>query len=100
MHYMKYEDVKCTKDGFPICCQDEKVCDVEGCRYFLLSPEIGNCVLRVRDSEKKMTLESLSTSFGITGKKISKQRVEQIEKEALEKLGKKWGTVLREMRNG
>jgi len=96
MHYMKYQGVKCTSHGFPICHLDDKVCDIERCRYFLLSSEIGNCVLRVKESEKKMTLESLSTSFGITGKKISKQRVEQIEKEALEKLRNKYGLMLKE----
>ena len=96
MYYMG--KVQCTKNGFPVCSLDERLCDVEQCRYYLPWPEIGNCVLRITDDSSK-TFKELSISFGIDGKKVSKQRVDQIEKRALGKLRRRWGKMLREARS-
>ena len=100
MHYMNCEGVKCTPSGFPICSTDEKCCDVEGCRYFIVASTIGNCVLRVMpDDKREPSMEKISVSFGMHGKKVSRQRIDQIEKRALRKLRERWGAELREARN-
>ncbi len=97
MHYMNCEGVKCTTSGFPICHLDEKVCGTEVCRYYLPWPDIGNCTLRVTDAtdNEQETFQKLAMSFGVGGKKVSRQRVDQIEKRALRKLRERWGETLK-----
>ncbi len=100
MYYMKYDNIKLTEDGFPICYLDEKVCDVEKCHYFVKDLEFGNCILRIEgdDSEAVVTFEKLSIALGEHGRKVSRQRIDQIEKRALKKLKDNWGEVLKEAR--
>ncbi len=93
MYYMG--KVQCTKNGVPICCLDEKCCDVKRCRYFINDDTIDNCVLRVEPDDED-SFEKLSVAFGLHGEKVSRQRIDQIEKRALEKLRGELGKVLRE----
>ena len=92
MHYMG-TGVMCTEDGFPLCHMDDKLCDINRCRYFIPISEIGNCVLRT-DEHVARTFGDLSEVLG-----VSRQRVDQIEKRALEKLRTKFGKQLREEMN-
>jgi len=98
MYYMKYDNIMLTEDGFPICYLDGKVCDVERCRYYVANSMLGNCVLRIEDdgSEELETFEKLSIALGEGGRKVSRQRIDQIEKRALRKLRENWGEVLKE----
>jgi hypothetical protein len=75
------EGVLCTKEGYPICCLDDKVCDVEGCRYWVNFMKTKNCVLRVKEGDG-CTLQEIADAF-----KLSRERVRQIEEELLLKLG-------------
>ena len=98
MYYMKYDNVQLTANGFPICHLDSKTCDVENCHYHLFSPRLGNCVLRIPDEidGEMETFEALSVALGEGGRKVSRQRIDQIEKRALRKLRENWGEVLKE----
>ena len=88
--------VPCTKTGYPICCLDSKTCDVTDCRYFVLFPSLGNCVLRVEKSDN-ITMEEISHALPRYDKKTQKiegwgvrrQRIDQMEKATLKKLKKR-----------
>ena len=55
--------VKCTPTGYPICCIDEELCDVEKCEYYVNDFNVGNCSLRY---SKESTLEQIGMVFGMT----------------------------------
>jgi len=98
MYYMKYDNIMLTANGFPICHLDNQVCSIELCRYHLSSLKLGNCVLRIPDEidSEMETFEALSIAFGEGGRKVSRQRIDQIEKRALRKLNENLGEVLKE----
>jgi len=102
MYYL-HKGIQLTPDGFPICYlqRDEnstsgwKVCDCEVCRYFVVDTELGNCILRVEKDDAD-SFEKLSVAFGMHGEKVSRQRIDQIEKSAMGKLRGELGALLRE----
>lgn len=77
MYYLKL-GVPCTKNGLPLCCLDDEICQVKLCRYFLAGlKKLGNCVLRV-DKTDIFTLDDIGKVM-----KISRERVRQIEERVL-----------------
>lgn len=87
--FYKDKGIHLTDTNFPICYLDQKACWVSYCRYYLQFKKIGNCVLRM-DNPKGVTFEVLSRAM-----KISRQRVDQIEKRAIRKIGKQYGEEIR-----
>lgn len=85
---LKYwkEGVECTKNLVPVCCMDDRVCDVDRCRYYLESEPMGNCILR---NDEAWTMEDIGKVMG-----ISRQRVEQIQRKALKKMRDKGRATL------
>ena len=73
--------VKCTPSGYPICCMDEELCDVEKCEYYTPDFNAGNCSLRY---EKESTLEQIGIVYGFT-----RERARQVVNNALEHLKEK-----------
>ena len=66
---------------FKYCKIKNKNCNKQSCRYWISSKESNNCSIICAGSEKSLTLEDIGKIF-----KVTRMRVCQIEKRAIQKL--------------
>jgi len=69
---------------YEYCNSKNKNCKESGCRYWLDNRATNNCTIIAAKVEKNMTLEEIGNIF-----KVTRMRICQIEKRAIEKIKEK-----------
>ena len=69
---------------YEYCLGKNKNCKESDCRYWLENTSTNNCTIIAAKTEKNMTLEEIGNIF-----KVTRMRICQIEKRAIEKIKEK-----------